>query len=125
MRPHRPKLPPLPSVSNRQKQDLSKPQQALVDLMHQLGFGTIHGLVVRDGNPVLSPPPRIFEEVKLDYDGPRSESPAGHNFVLRQEYVRLFARLDAVQNGEIERIDVQNGLPFRVNIAVTNIKTET
>jgi hypothetical protein len=96
------------------KASLTASQARLIDLMQRLNFGRIEGLHVRDGDPLFHPPPRIFRDVKPgSKNGPRSEA-AKADFALKAEVIDLFAQLEAVGNGVIERIEVQHGLPFRM-----------
>jgi hypothetical protein len=71
-------------------------------------------IVVRDREPVLTPETEIFYDVKLDgKDGPRPEQNLS-DFELSREVVRLFAKLDAIRNGVVKRLDVHAGLPRRI-----------
>src|SRR5262245_59935470 len=56
---------------------LSRPRRRLVELMQNLNFGRIEVLVIRNGNPILDPLPRVVREVKFGGDnGPRPERDA-------------------------------------------------
>ncbi len=95
---------------------LSAPRQALVRLFQSVNFGQIIGLAIRDGDPVFHPEPTVLLDVKLDADeGERPEADLA-DFTLRDEVRRLFARLDQLQNGTVERIEVRSGVPRRVII---------
>ncbi|NQT19506.1 MAG: hypothetical protein HQ592_07365 [Planctomycetes bacterium] len=96
------------------KADLSPAGGRLVELMQGINFGRIEGLVIRDGNPVFDPPPRIVREVKFcGENGPRPEA-AREDFALKAEVRELFAHLDAMGDGIIRCIEVKHGLPFRM-----------
>lgn len=45
---------------------LSAPRQALVRLFQSVNFGYVEGLDIRGGEPVFSPGPNVFVEIKLD-----------------------------------------------------------
>ncbi|MBZ5622138.1 MAG: hypothetical protein LAQ69_25930 [Acidobacteriia bacterium] len=95
---------------------LSAPRQALVRLFQSVNFGQIIGLTIRDGDPVFHPEPTVLLDVKLDADeGERPEADLA-DFMLRGEVRRLFAHLDQLQNGTVERIEVRSGVPRRVII---------
>jgi hypothetical protein len=95
---------------------LSVARQALVRLLQSVNFGQILGLAIRDGDPVFHPEPTVLLDVKLDADeGERREADLP-DFVLRDEVRRLMARLDQLENGWIERIEVRSGIPRRVVI---------
>jgi len=98
------------------KADLSPRRVGLLELMQSINFGRIEGLVVRDGEPVLDPRPRIVREVKFGGDnGPRPELGAG-DFVLKAQVVELFGFFDRLQDGVVELIEVKHGLPFRMMV---------
>jgi hypothetical protein len=96
--------------------DLSAPRQALVRLCQSVDYGRITGLHIRDREPVFSPPPVVLLDVKLDADcGPRQEFELA-DFVLREEVCRLLERIDHIENGRLDRIEVRAGIPRRVLI---------
>ncbi len=86
--------------------------QQLIDRMESLGFGSTHGLVIRDGLPVLEPRPRAVRERKYPCDNlprmPRSTEP-----VLREQVVELMVCCRQLGNGVIDTLEVKHGLPFR------------
>jgi hypothetical protein len=88
-------------------------RRRLVEIMQQISFGRIEGLIVRDGEPVFEPPPRIIRDVKL---GAEADAPRGFrgDFALKNQVVDLFEYLTRTQNGTIECIEVKHGLPFRL-----------
>ncbi len=94
---------------------LSRQRQRLVNLMREVGFGTIEGLIVLAGEPVLRPAPRIIREVKL---GGESACPSmnADDFALKAQVIALFAQFDEMGDGRIERLEVKHGLPFRMVI---------
>ncbi len=93
---------------------LSPPRRALVRLVQNVNYGQIKVLFFRDGEPIYDPAPVVVINAKLYRDdGPRREL-ALADFVLRDDFRRLMARLDGAQNGMIQRIEVQAGLPRRV-----------
>lgn len=95
---------------------LSAPRQALVRLFQSVNFGQIGGLSIRNGDPVYHPAPTVLIDVKLDADeGERPEADLA-DFTLRDEVCRLLDRLDQLQNGTLERIEVRSGVPRRVII---------
>jgi hypothetical protein len=98
------------------KAALSPARKRLVETMQDLNFGTIEGLVVRDGEPVFNTSTRIVRDIKLcGENGPRPE--ASHpDFVLKEQVVELFQHLKMLGNGCIESLEIKHGLPFRLTI---------
>jgi hypothetical protein len=93
---------------------LSPSRQALVRLCQDLNFGSILNLRVTNGEVHFDPLPDVVVDVRLDEEvDPRAESELG-DFSLRPQVCRLFAQIDALRNGSIEKIVVHAGLPCRV-----------
>ena len=100
----------------RTKASLSRPRARLIERMQRLGFGTIEGLVIRNGEPVLNPAPRFIRDVKFCAEnGPRPEAGL-ENFALKGYVQQFLAHLDAIGNGTIRRLEVKHGLPFRMQV---------
>ena len=96
--------------------DLSPSWQRLLRLFQTIHFGRVEELEIRNGEPVFSPEPRVFLELKLDAaDGPRPEVRLG-NFELRSQVERFIQQIRRFNNGTVERIEVRHGLPFRMVI---------
>jgi len=96
------------------KAALSPARARLVELMQGLNFGRVEQLVVRGGEPVLDPPPRLVREVKFCAEnGPRPET-AKEDFALKAQVSDLFAHMEAMGDGVIACIEVKHGLPFRM-----------
>jgi hypothetical protein len=84
--------------------------------MQSINIGLIEGLVIRNGEPVLDPPPRVVRNVKFGRDNkPRPESGVD-DFALKAQVIDLFAHFDSIGNGTVRCLEVQNGLPFRMQI---------
>ena len=99
------------------KTALTGPQQRLVELMQAVNFGRVEDIVVRDGDPVLDPMPRVVREVKFGAEnGPRPERDAG-DFLLKAQVIELFRHLDLLSDGVVEVLEVKHGLPFRMLVA--------
>ena len=96
---------------------LSPARRRLVLNMKEIRFGRIEGLRVRDGEPVLDPPPRTLRDIKLGRapgDAARSE---GDDFTLKAEVVDLLDVLEREQTFTVELIEILHGLPHRMVIA--------
>ena len=100
----------------RSKSDLSPKGSRLVELMQDINFGRIEGLVIQGGQPVLDPPPRIVREIKFGGEnGPRPEA-AIEDFTLKAQVVELFRSFDELRVCVIEILEIKHGLPFRMMI---------
>lgn len=98
------------------KSSLTKAQRDLVELCQQHPFSRIECLLVRGGEPVLSPPPRVIQKLRMGSDnGPRPES-ALPDFWLKKQLVELLETIAALEDGEIRSIEIAHGLPLTVEI---------
>jgi hypothetical protein len=96
------------------KARLSAPRRRLLELMQRFGFGRIDGLSVRNGEPILDPPPRVVREVKFGGEnGPRRELGL-NDFALKAQVVDLFDEFDRMGDGAVETLEFKHGLPFRM-----------
>jgi hypothetical protein len=96
--------------------ELSTPRQALVRLCQSIDYGWIEGLHIRDREPVFDPPPVVILDVKLDTTADGRREVELLDFALRDEVCRLLKRLDHIENGRLDRIEVRAGIPRRVLI---------
>ena len=95
---------------------LSATRQALVRLLQSMNFGSVGSLEVRSGEPVFNPPPTVLVEVKLDSEPELRPELDLVDFELRSEVTRLFAQLELLYDGSIDRIDIRHGIPWRMVI---------
>jgi hypothetical protein len=98
------------------KASLSPTRHRLLELLQWINFGSIENLVIRDGEPVLDPPPSIHRDIKFGGEnGPRPELGMVDGY-LKKEHIQLFALFNQLRNGTIEQLDVQHGLPFHATV---------
>jgi hypothetical protein len=110
--------PPSPALRTHQRKlsELSAPRQALVRLCQSIDYGQIIELRVRDCEPVFNPAPTVRLEVQLDADCNARPECLLDDFTLRDEVCRLLDRIDALEEGHFDRIEVRAGIPRRVVI---------
>jgi hypothetical protein len=96
------------------KSSVSAPKQRLVELAQRVNFGTIENLIVRNGEPVFDPAPRVIRSIRIGGEnGPRPEL-ALADFTLREPVVELFDHLSRIGNGTVESIQVRHGMPCQI-----------
>jgi len=96
------------------KSSLSLPKTQLTELMQHINFGRIEGIVIRNGEFVLDPRPRVVREIKFCAEnGPRPEV-TKQDFVLKAQVRDFFAQVEALDNGVIHSLEVKHGLPFKM-----------
>jgi hypothetical protein len=93
---------------------LSPACRQLIDLLSSVGHGQVQHLLIRNGEPVFTPPPRVLRCHKIGLSSPRP-APSG-DFALKRQIVELFQQLRALGDGRVERIDVADGLPLKLLI---------
>ena len=98
------------------KSSLSDSHRRLVELMQRLNFGRIQNLVVRDGEPVFDPSPKVIQKVKIGGEnGPRPEVSCD-DFLLKKQTIELIEAITQLRDGIVLSLDVKHGLPFAVEI---------
>lgn len=102
------------------KASLSEARRHLVEWMQDIDFGTIYGLTLRRGEPVLDPRPRVVRERKFPADAaPRPDR--GDNFLLKAQVVELYRYFDEIGDGLVESLEIKHGLPFRAYVAEAGV----
>jgi hypothetical protein len=72
----------------------------------------------------LDPRPTILSEIRLDIeDVPRPEREL-FDFKLPSEVVRLMQLLDQVRDGEIEEVEIRDGLPRRLVLSARLVEIQ-
>lgn len=77
-------------------------------------FGQVKNLLVSDGQPVLSPPPEIYEDYKVGLSSRRSRRALTDSTPLSRAWVDFFQKLDEIGTGQIDQIDFADGEPKKV-----------
>lgn len=97
------------------KESLSGQRQALLELMEEISFGRIEGLEVRNGEPVLDPPPTVRKLHVFGKPGNRPPSRPREDCTA-QRMAELFGLFDRDRTLVIEELIVDNGLPVRMTL---------
>lgn len=94
----------------------SHAEKRLTDLISSVGYGVIHNLRIERGQPVFSPAPKVVRNIKFgakDGHDTRLSSPKLH----KGQMAELFDIIAEMGEGSIESLEIQAGLPFKVNVA--------
>jgi hypothetical protein len=95
---------------------LSPPRKALVRLCQSLNYGSILNVKVVNGEVTFDLEPQVIVDIRLDEEvGERPEAELA-DFTLRVEHTRLFAQIDLLKNGSLEKVVVHGGIPRRVTL---------
>ncbi|QDU23752.1 hypothetical protein [Urbifossiella limnaea] len=96
---------------------LTPARRRLLALLQHTNFGRVEHLVVRGGEPVLDPMPRVVVEYKFaSENGPRPET-GNADAALKRQQLDLLALLDRVGDGVIPVLSCKHGLPFQAEVA--------
>jgi hypothetical protein len=98
------------------KSDLAAPARRLLELMQRTGHARIEGLIIQGGQPVLTPPPKVIQKVRMENEGGSESNVIKSDFVLKQPLVRFFDVLERVGDGMVRSVEVQDGLPLSMEI---------
>lgn len=102
--------------SNIAKAELSGPQARLIEMFQHLNFGRVEGLVVKRGQPVFNPAPRVVRKLLIGAEnGPRPESKL-RDFILKQQTVEVLEVIGQIDDGRVRSIEVRNGLPVSMEV---------
>lgn len=95
------------------KSSLSPAWRRLVNNILDIGYGSIDGLEIRDGQPVFDPPPRLTRlHVFGRGDGPHAKRRLS-DFVLNDQFRWLIGKLGSGTK-HVPTITIQDGLPIRI-----------
>jgi hypothetical protein len=96
--------------------DLMPSEQRFVAALHQLGFGRLVHVGIRDGELVLNPAPTAVQVLKFG-SAEEPQTPCRFDdFELKKPMSELFEYIRGVKDGEIRCLEVRHGLPFSMEI---------
>jgi hypothetical protein len=103
-------------IRNTTPETLSSPRRRLLQICLELHFGRIEQLVIRKGEPIFDPPPRIVKEIKFAAEnGPRMGS--HQKDALNKQQIRdLWLQLDQLQNCVIDYLEIKHSIPFKLEV---------
>jgi hypothetical protein len=81
-----------------------------------MGYGTIRGLHVRDGDPLVDPPFAAVRSVRLSSSGASQIDTRRVEFSLKAEHIRFQQELASIGDGVIDVVKVHDGLPVGLEI---------
>lgn len=99
-----------------QKSNLSPARQKLIELMQETNFGRIENLLVQQGEPVLSPLPRVTRDVVFGKENSAHPARGKGDFALKEQHLQLFRFFDEERSLRIDSLVIQHGLPVRMSL---------
>jgi hypothetical protein len=103
-----------PAAPRLRFSQLSTPRKRLVRRCQVINYGYIERLEVKNSEPIFNLETLVCVEIKLDLDDCARPEVDLTDFVLPDEVSRLMARLDQIQNGVIDKLEVRAGIPRRL-----------
>ena len=83
-------------------------------MMQTIHFGRMENIVVRDGQPLFEPPPKIIREIKFGGENSLRRKLNSNDFLLKTQVLQLFRQLEKLGDGTVQSLEVKHGLPFRM-----------
>jgi hypothetical protein len=96
--------------------DLLPSERDLVAAMRDLGFGRFEFVRIEHGELILHPWPATVRDVKFGTAGAARLRERPAEFELKKQVAEFFEYVRAVESGEIRTLEVQDGLPFSMEI---------
>jgi hypothetical protein len=85
--------------------------------MRELWFGSYRSVRIECGELTLSPWPVTVRDVKFGVRVPTESSDRPADFELKRQVAEFFEYVRAVDAGEIETLEIHEGLPFSMRIS--------
>ena len=86
----------------------------LLDECRAINYGRIESLKVQGGVPVFDSVALIVEDAKLASDNDSRPATWQGDYEIKPQVAKLLQRLERMGNGRIKLLEVQHGLPFRI-----------
>jgi hypothetical protein len=96
--------------------ELLPSESHFIAIMQRLGYGRFEFLRIERGELVLNPSPSLVRNVKFGTTDPVGPKERAAEFELKKQVAEFFQYVRAVESGEIRTLEVQNGLPFSMEI---------
>lgn len=90
---------------------LTPARTRLLLLMHEVGYGRIVDLQVRDGEPVFDPPPTAKRLYQFGRDAASCPADTRQGLILKRKVQELLEVFDRERSLHIEELKVEDGLP--------------
>jgi len=99
--------------------ELSPACARLLELCRYVNYGRIEGLRVLGGEPVLDGPVRVVRSIRTDTEATCGCRTNSDDFTLKKQHIAFFAALAQIRDGTVKVIEVQDGLPLRMEVEET------
>jgi hypothetical protein len=99
--------------------ELTERQRKLIVLSHEIGFGQLEFITIKDGEAFFTEQSRKVSTIRFAGEDQKKQSssrPDG-DFILKQEQLSLLAMIRDKKDGVIRQIRIMNGLPIDMVMA--------
>ena len=96
---------------------LTPARRHLVEMMQEINYGRLEGLQVRDGDPLIDPPPTATRSFLFGRTNGPNRSREKKDFSLKKALADLFEIFDREQSLSIQELIIEDGLPIRMTVA--------
>jgi len=103
--------------------DLLTSERCFLAAMKDLGFGRFEFLRIKCGELTLSPWPTTVRDVKFGVRATARSNDRPADFELKRQVAEFFEYVRAVDAGEIETLEIHEGLPFSMRITHRPVET--
>ena len=103
-----------PPVKSAAKTTLSRTEQRLIEMAHDVRYGSLPNIAVRNGELQFGAKLKARTKHRLGKpDQGRSTLPVRRNFLLKSHHRDLIERIRRIKEG-IVSIDIEDGLPVKL-----------
>lgn len=102
--------------TSRSQASLSHSERRLLQLMQEIHYGRIDGLVVRDGEPHIEASTRVLRDVKFGPASRKRPVLIDHNYLDNPQVVDMLQQFCSIGEGIVKTLEIHDGLPFRMQI---------
>lgn len=95
---------------------LSQRERRLLQLMQEIHYGRIEGLVISDGEPVIESSTIVFRDVKFGPNSSKKPVLVDHNYLDKPQIASMLQQFHALGDSVVEFLDIHDGLPFRMRV---------
>jgi hypothetical protein len=107
-----------PPTSSRVARPLPAAARVLLQLIADVQFGRIERLHIRNGEAAFDPLPTVVRTVKLAASDGGGSATSPEEMLAKPQVAALFDELAALTDGCILRLEVRDGLPAFMEVAV-------
>lgn len=96
--------------------ELSGPQSRILKEMQRRNYGTLEGVLMKNGDPLITDETIVNQTIKIGgNNGPRREHRL-HNYELKSAQIQFLEELKAIPDGSLFDVVFSGGLPLFIQM---------